>query len=38
VSLPDGNWADVLSERTLSGRLTVEDLTGELGVALLEKV
>ncbi len=37
VSLPAGNWRDVLSERVVSGRLTVADLTGELGVALLER-
>jgi (1->4)-alpha-D-glucan 1-alpha-D-glucosylmutase len=37
VSLPDGNWRDVLSDRSLSGRLTVADLTGELGIALLER-
>ncbi len=37
VSLPDGNWRDVLSERVVSGRLTVADLTGELGIALLER-
>jgi (1->4)-alpha-D-glucan 1-alpha-D-glucosylmutase len=37
VSLPDGNWRDVLSEGSLSGRVTVADLTGELGVALLER-
>jgi (1->4)-alpha-D-glucan 1-alpha-D-glucosylmutase len=37
VSLPDGNWVDVLTDRSLSGRLTVADLTGELGIALLER-
>jgi len=37
VSLPDGNWRDVLDGRELSGRLSVADLTGELGIALLER-
>jgi (1->4)-alpha-D-glucan 1-alpha-D-glucosylmutase len=37
VSLPDGNWRDVLGDRSLSGRVSVEDLTGELGIALLER-
>jgi (1->4)-alpha-D-glucan 1-alpha-D-glucosylmutase len=37
VSLPDGKWRDVLADRSLSGRLTVADLTGELGIALLER-
>ncbi|WP_037409263.1 malto-oligosyltrehalose synthase [Candidatus Solirubrobacter pratensis] len=37
VTLPDGRWRDVLGERELSGRLTVADLTGELGIALLER-
>ena len=37
VSLPDGNWRDVLSEGSFSGRVTVADLTGELGIALLER-
>jgi (1->4)-alpha-D-glucan 1-alpha-D-glucosylmutase len=37
VSLPDGNWRDVLGDRSLSGRLSIADLTGELGIALLER-
>jgi (1->4)-alpha-D-glucan 1-alpha-D-glucosylmutase len=37
VSLPDGKWRDVLGDRSLSGRLSVADLTGELGIALLER-
>jgi (1->4)-alpha-D-glucan 1-alpha-D-glucosylmutase len=37
VTLPAGAWRDVLGDRTLSGRLTVADLTGELGIAVLER-
>jgi (1->4)-alpha-D-glucan 1-alpha-D-glucosylmutase len=37
VSLPDGNWRDVLGDRSLSGRISVADLTGEHGIALLER-
>jgi (1->4)-alpha-D-glucan 1-alpha-D-glucosylmutase len=37
VSLPDGEWSDVLGSRTLSGRLSVADLCGEAGIALLSR-
>jgi (1->4)-alpha-D-glucan 1-alpha-D-glucosylmutase len=37
ISLPEGSWRDVLARRELSGRLSVADLTGELGIALLER-
>jgi (1->4)-alpha-D-glucan 1-alpha-D-glucosylmutase len=37
LTLPEGIWLDVLGDRELSGRLTVADLTGELGIALLER-
>jgi (1->4)-alpha-D-glucan 1-alpha-D-glucosylmutase len=37
VTLPAGRWGDVLDGRELSGRLTVADLTGEHGIALLER-
>jgi (1->4)-alpha-D-glucan 1-alpha-D-glucosylmutase len=37
LTLPGGSWRDVLGDRALSGRLTVADLTGELGIALLER-
>jgi hypothetical protein len=36
VPLPDGEWGDVLGERTLSGRIAVSDLCGEAGIALLD--
>jgi (1->4)-alpha-D-glucan 1-alpha-D-glucosylmutase len=37
ITLPEGSWRDVLARRELSGRLSVADLTGELGIALLER-
>ncbi len=37
ISLPEGSWHDVLARRELSGRLSIADLTGELGIALLER-
>jgi hypothetical protein len=38
VTLPDGEWRDVLSARELSGRVTVADLCAGDGIALLERV
>jgi (1->4)-alpha-D-glucan 1-alpha-D-glucosylmutase len=37
VSLPGGEWSDVLGSRTLRGRLSVADLCGEAGIALLSR-
>jgi hypothetical protein len=37
LALPDGEWADVLGERTLSGPIPVAELCGEAGIALLER-
>ena len=37
VTLPDGAWADVLGERTLRGRLSVAELCGDAGIALLSR-
>jgi (1->4)-alpha-D-glucan 1-alpha-D-glucosylmutase len=37
LTLPAGEWRDVLDARTLSGRLTVADLVGAHGIALLER-
>jgi maltooligosyltrehalose synthase len=37
VTLPDGDWADVLGERTLRGRLPVAELCGDAGIALLSR-
>jgi (1->4)-alpha-D-glucan 1-alpha-D-glucosylmutase len=33
----DGSWQDALADRTLSGRISIADLTGELGIALLHR-
>jgi (1->4)-alpha-D-glucan 1-alpha-D-glucosylmutase len=33
----DGSWHDALADRQLSGRITVAELTGELGIALLRR-
>ncbi len=37
LALPDGEWADVLGERTLSGPIPVAAMCGEAGIALLER-
>ena len=37
VALPDGAWADVLGERTVRGRLSVAELCGDAGIALLSR-
>jgi (1->4)-alpha-D-glucan 1-alpha-D-glucosylmutase len=37
VTLPEGDWADVLGGRGLSGQIPVADLCGEAGIALLER-
>jgi (1->4)-alpha-D-glucan 1-alpha-D-glucosylmutase len=37
VTLPEGSWRDVLDERELSGRVTVADLCGPDGIALLSR-
>jgi (1->4)-alpha-D-glucan 1-alpha-D-glucosylmutase len=36
VTLPAGSWRDVLDDRVLSGRVSVADLSGPDGLALLE--
>jgi (1->4)-alpha-D-glucan 1-alpha-D-glucosylmutase len=37
MSLPEGEWSDVLGERRLSGRISVADLCGEAGIGLLSR-
>jgi (1->4)-alpha-D-glucan 1-alpha-D-glucosylmutase len=37
VDLPDGEWRDVLADRTLRGSVPTAELIGEHGVALLER-
>jgi (1->4)-alpha-D-glucan 1-alpha-D-glucosylmutase len=37
VALPDGDWRDVLDERSVSGRLSVAELCGPDGIALLSR-
>jgi (1->4)-alpha-D-glucan 1-alpha-D-glucosylmutase len=37
VALPDGEWRDALDSRVLSGRVSVADLCGPDGIALLSR-
>jgi (1->4)-alpha-D-glucan 1-alpha-D-glucosylmutase len=37
LELPPGQWRDVLADRRLSGSLTLAEILGEHGVALLER-
>jgi (1->4)-alpha-D-glucan 1-alpha-D-glucosylmutase len=37
VTLPDGEWTDVLGERSLRGHLPVAELCGDAGIALLSR-
>jgi (1->4)-alpha-D-glucan 1-alpha-D-glucosylmutase len=37
IALPDGDWSDVLGERVLRGKVSVADLCGESGIALLSR-
>jgi (1->4)-alpha-D-glucan 1-alpha-D-glucosylmutase len=37
VTLPAGEWSDLLGARELRGRVSVADLCGALGIALLER-
>jgi (1->4)-alpha-D-glucan 1-alpha-D-glucosylmutase len=37
LTLPHGDWVDVLGERTLRGRLSVAELCGDAGIALLSR-
>jgi hypothetical protein len=37
VTLPAGEWRDVLSDRVLEGRLTVAELCRSDGIALLSR-
>jgi hypothetical protein len=38
VALPAGSWRDVLADRSVSGAVSVAELCGPDGIALLERV